>query len=149
MQNTCFFSCIQQVVFCIAQVLCLQTISLLPVPRLLIMKDMVRRLQELRHTEQVQRAYALNCGEGATVSYEIQIRVLREFGLADAAAELLQVGNSTKPFKIGSLVLDCQLLLTMKILWYSFGFCDVVLYVIFLNLQFVISNLNKYSIFYT
>lgn len=53
---------------------------------------MVRRLQELRHTEQVQRAYALNCGEGATVSYEIQIRVLREFGLADAAAELLQVG---------------------------------------------------------
>lgn len=65
---------------------------LFSVPRLLIMKDMVRRLQELRHTEQVQRAYALNCGEGATVSYEIQIRVLREFGLADAAAELLQVG---------------------------------------------------------
>ncbi|XP_049753575.1 BTB/POZ domain-containing protein 7 isoform X2 [Elephas maximus indicus] len=62
----------------------------IPVPRLLTMKDMVRRLQELRHTEQVQRAYALNCGEGATVSYEIQIRVLREFGLADAAAELLQ-----------------------------------------------------------
>ncbi|KFO21376.1 BTB/POZ domain-containing protein 7 [Fukomys damarensis] len=62
----------------------------IPVPRLLIMKDMVRRLQELRQTEQVQRAYALNCGEGATVSYEIQIRVLREFGLADAAAELLQ-----------------------------------------------------------
>lgn len=62
----------------------------IPVPRLLILKDMVRRLQELRHTEQVQRAYALNCGEGATVSYEIQIRVLREFGLADAAAELLQ-----------------------------------------------------------
>lgn len=52
---------------------------------------MIRRLQELRHTEQVQRAYALNCGEGATVSYEIQIRVLREFGLSDTAAELLQV----------------------------------------------------------
>ncbi|XP_044520969.1 BTB/POZ domain-containing protein 7 [Gracilinanus agilis] len=62
----------------------------IPVPRLLVMKEMVKRLQELRHTEQVQRAYALNCGEGATVSYEIQIRVLREFGLADAAAELLQ-----------------------------------------------------------
>lgn len=60
------------------------------------MKDMVRRLQELRHTEQVQRAYALNCGEGATVSYEIQIRVLREFGLADAAAELLQVEHNTE-----------------------------------------------------
>lgn len=52
---------------------------------------MIRRLQELRHTDQVQRAYALNCGEGATVSYELQIRVLREFGLPDGAAELLQV----------------------------------------------------------
>lgn len=89
------------------------------------MKDMVRRLQELRHTEQVQRAYALNCGEGATVSYEIQIRVLREFGLADAAAELLQVGSSPPLPKTGNLELDCQLLLIMKILWYSFGFCDV------------------------
>jgi hypothetical protein len=70
------------------------------------MKDMVRRLQELRHTEQVQRAYALNCGEGATVSYEIQIRVLREFGLADAAAELLQVGHNTEVGKgsLGTLV---------------------------------------------
>ncbi|KAI5615155.1 BTB/POZ domain-containing protein 7 [Silurus asotus] len=38
----------------------------------------------------VQRAYALNCGEGATVSYELQIRVLREFSLPDGAAELLQ-----------------------------------------------------------
>lgn len=62
-----------------------------PVPNLLVVKEMIKRLQELRHTEQVQRAYALNCGEGATVSYEIQIRVLREFGLSDAAAELLQV----------------------------------------------------------
>ncbi|NXY90202.1 BTBD7 protein, partial [Alcedo cyanopectus] len=62
----------------------------IPVPNLLVVREMIRRLQELRHTEQVQRAYALNCGEGATVSYEIQIRVLREFGLSDAAAELLQ-----------------------------------------------------------
>lgn len=62
----------------------------IPVPPLGVVKEMIRRLQELRHTEQVQRAYALNCGEGATVSYEIQIRVLREFGLSDTAAELLQ-----------------------------------------------------------
>uniref|UniRef100_A0A3P8UMA4 BTB (POZ) domain containing 7 n=1 Tax=Cynoglossus semilaevis TaxID=244447 RepID=A0A3P8UMA4_CYNSE len=62
----------------------------IPVPPLSVVKDMIRRLQELRHTEQVQRAYALNCGEGATVSYELQLRVLREFGLADGATELLQ-----------------------------------------------------------
>ncbi|KTF78829.1 hypothetical protein cypCar_00014555 [Cyprinus carpio] len=63
----------------------------IPVPRLAVVKEMIRRLQELRHTDQVQRAYALNCGEGATVSYELQIRVLREFGLPDGGAELLQV----------------------------------------------------------
>lgn len=79
---------------CSSSILCGWIVFLPSVPRLLILKDMVRRLQELRHTEQVQRAYALNCGEGATVSYEIQIRVLREFGLADAAAELLQVGTA-------------------------------------------------------
>lgn len=93
------FYCAYGVFFHLAQEFSLHAIFLLPVPRLLIMKDMVRRLQELRHTEQVQRAYALNCGEGATVSYEIQIRVLREFGLADAAAELLQVGHGIKLFK--------------------------------------------------
>lgn len=59
---------------------------------------MIRRLQELRHTEQVQRAYALNCGEGATVSYELQLRVLREFGLADGATELLQVSRKHRAF---------------------------------------------------
>ncbi|KAL0969067.1 hypothetical protein UPYG_G00222250 [Umbra pygmaea] len=62
----------------------------IPVPRLAVVKEMIRRQQELRHTEQVQRAYALNCGEGATVSYALQLRVLREFGLADGATELLQ-----------------------------------------------------------
>lgn len=61
-----------------------------------MVKDMIRRLQELRHTEQVQRAYALNCGEGATVSYELQLRVLREFGLADGATELLQVSRKQR-----------------------------------------------------
>ncbi|KAM6961266.1 LOW QUALITY PROTEIN: BTB/POZ domain-containing protein 7-like [Aplochiton taeniatus] len=62
----------------------------IPVPRVAVVKELIHRLQELRHTEQVQRAYALNCGEGATVSYQLQLRVLREFGLADGAAELLQ-----------------------------------------------------------
>lgn len=65
----------------------------LSVPQLSVVKNMIRRMQELRHTEQVQRAYALNCGEGATVSYELQLRVLREFGLADGATELLQVSR--------------------------------------------------------
>lgn len=63
------------------------------VPSLAVVKEMISRLQELRHTDQVQRAYALNCGEGATVSYELQLRVLREFGLLDGAAELLQVST--------------------------------------------------------
>lgn len=61
------------------------------VPSLAVVREMISRLQDFRHTDQVQRAYALNCGEGATVSYELQVRVLREFGLPDGAAELLQV----------------------------------------------------------
>lgn len=72
--------------------MCLYCVHL-SVPQLSVVKEMIRRLQELRHTEQVQRAYALNCGEGATVSYELQLRVLREFGLADGATELLQVSR--------------------------------------------------------
>lgn len=71
-------------------------------PQLSVVKDMIRRLHELRHTEQVQRAYALNCGEGATVSYELQLRVLREFGLADGATELLQV-KEDGIFRLGHL----------------------------------------------
>lgn len=62
-----------------------------------MVREMISRLQELRHTDQVQRAYALNCGEGATVSYELQLRVLREFGLPDGAAELLQVSPLEHP----------------------------------------------------
>lgn len=80
----------------------------------MVVKDMIRRLQELRHTEQVQRAYALNCGEGATVSYELQLRVLREFGLADGATELLQVsGNHI--FRQNSYLLFSDLLDIIKL----------------------------------
>ncbi|XP_064195634.1 BTB/POZ domain-containing protein 7-like isoform X1 [Anguilla rostrata] len=62
----------------------------IPVPRLAVVKQMTSRLQELRRAEPAQRAYALNCGEGASVSRALQLRVLRQFGLPDGAAELLQ-----------------------------------------------------------
>ncbi|KAJ8409069.1 hypothetical protein AAFF_G00240900 [Aldrovandia affinis] len=62
----------------------------IPVPRLAVVKQMTSRLQELRRTELVQRAYGLNCGEGGSVSHALQLRVLREFGLPDGGAELLQ-----------------------------------------------------------
>lgn len=71
--------------------ICIYVCVCVTVPSLAMVRKMISRLQELRHTDQVQRAYALNCGEGATVSYELQLRVLREFGLPDVAAELLQV----------------------------------------------------------
>ncbi|KAI1897942.1 hypothetical protein AGOR_G00088490 [Albula goreensis] len=62
----------------------------IPVPRLAVVKQMTGRLQELRRTDLAQRAYSLSCGEGASVSHALQLRVLREFGLPDGAAELLQ-----------------------------------------------------------
>uniref|UniRef100_UPI003AB0403E BTB/POZ domain-containing protein 7-like n=1 Tax=Centroberyx gerrardi TaxID=166262 RepID=UPI003AB0403E len=69
----------------------------IPVPRLPLVKQMIRRLQDLRRSEPVRRAVALNCGDGAAVGYELQVRVLREFGLPDAAAELLQNPNKFFP----------------------------------------------------
>ncbi|KAJ8269917.1 hypothetical protein GJAV_G00108250 [Gymnothorax javanicus] len=62
----------------------------IPVPRLAVVKRMMTRLQELRHTDLTQRAYGLNCGEGSSVSRALQLRVLREVGLPDGAVELLQ-----------------------------------------------------------
>lgn len=80
----------------------------LSVPPLSVVKEMIRRLQEIRHTEQIQRAYALNCGEGATVSYELQLRVLREFGLADGATELLQVSRKWGILKLLKYMFLCH-----------------------------------------
>ncbi|KAG9344864.1 hypothetical protein JZ751_010555 [Albula glossodonta] len=62
----------------------------IPVPRLAVVKQMTGRLQELRRMDLAQRAYSLSCGEGSSVSHALQLRVLREFGLPDGAAELLQ-----------------------------------------------------------
>ncbi|KAG5846901.1 hypothetical protein ANANG_G00119890 [Anguilla anguilla] len=62
----------------------------IPVPRLAVVKQMTPRLQELRRAEPAQRAYAPQLRRGASVSRALQLRVLREFGLPDGAAELLQ-----------------------------------------------------------
>ncbi|XP_071391699.1 BTB/POZ domain-containing protein 7 isoform X2 [Centroberyx affinis] len=69
----------------------------IPVPRLPLVKQMIRRLRDLRRSEPARRAAALNRGDGAAVAYELRVRVLREFGLPDAAAELLQNPNKFFP----------------------------------------------------
>ncbi|GCC34784.1 BTB/POZ domain-containing protein 7-like [Chiloscyllium punctatum] len=61
-----------------------------PVPPIDVAKTMFRRLKEIWQGDQVQRAYALNIGAGAAVTRAVYLRVVREFGLPDAATELLK-----------------------------------------------------------
>ncbi|XP_032870180.1 BTB/POZ domain-containing protein 7-like isoform X2 [Amblyraja radiata] len=61
-----------------------------PVPTVEVAKAMFRRLGEVWHSDQVQRAYALNIGAGAAVTQAVYLRVVREFGLSDATTELLK-----------------------------------------------------------
>ncbi|XP_067875040.1 BTB/POZ domain-containing protein 7-like isoform X2 [Heterodontus francisci] len=61
-----------------------------PVPPVDVAKTMFRRLKEMWQSDQVQRAYALNIGAGAAVTRAVYLRVVREFGLPDTAAELLK-----------------------------------------------------------
>ncbi|XP_069764972.1 BTB/POZ domain-containing protein 7-like isoform X2 [Narcine bancroftii] len=61
-----------------------------PVPQVDVAKAMFRRLREIWHSDQVQRAYALNIGAGAAVTQAVYLRVVREFGLPDATTELLK-----------------------------------------------------------
>ncbi|XP_059841145.1 BTB/POZ domain-containing protein 7-like [Hypanus sabinus] len=61
-----------------------------PVPPVDVAKSMFRRLREIWHSDQVQRAYALNIGAGAAVTQAVYLRVVREFGLPDATTELLK-----------------------------------------------------------
>lgn len=49
---------------------------------------MLTREKELRRSSATQRAYTLRLTDSVTVTREIQIRVVREFGLPDEAVEV-------------------------------------------------------------
>ena len=51
---------------------------------------MVQRQHDLQQMAISQRAYALPCSNKASVTYQIQLRVVREFGLPDSTVEVLQ-----------------------------------------------------------
>ena len=51
---------------------------------------MLAREKELRRSSATQRAYALRLTDSVTVSREIQVRVVREFGLPDEAIEVFE-----------------------------------------------------------
>ena len=51
---------------------------------------MLQREQELQATPQVQRANSLPCTDRRAVLCQIQLRVVREFGLPDSTVEILQ-----------------------------------------------------------
>lgn len=51
---------------------------------------MIQRERELQQTALVQRAYCLGCSHRWSINHQIQLRVVREFGMPDSAVEILQ-----------------------------------------------------------
>lgn len=51
---------------------------------------MLHREQELQRTKLIQKAYSLPYADKRAVTYQIKLRVVREFGLPDSAVEILQ-----------------------------------------------------------
>ncbi|XP_013414062.1 BTB/POZ domain-containing protein 7 [Lingula anatina] len=62
----------------------------IPVPNRETIGLMVKREQEIQQSRLVQKAYSLPCTDRRAVNHQIQLRVVREFGLPDSAVEILQ-----------------------------------------------------------
>ncbi|ESO97990.1 hypothetical protein LOTGIDRAFT_92273, partial [Lottia gigantea] len=62
----------------------------IPVPDRSTMILMMHREQEFRKSKLAARAYSLPCADKRMVTYNIQLRVVREFGLPDSTVEVLQ-----------------------------------------------------------
>ena len=59
------------------------------VPDREVIDAMRERELEVCHSKLVQRAYSLLCADRAAVIHQIQLRVVREFGLPDSAVKVL------------------------------------------------------------
>ena len=61
-----------------------------PVPDPTTMKYMIQREKELHESKLTSRALSLPYCDRRTVNYQIQLRIVREFGLPDNTVEVLQ-----------------------------------------------------------
>ena len=60
------------------------------VPDREVIEAMHEREFEICHGKVVQRAYSLLCADRAAIVHQLQLRVVREFGLPDSAVKVLQ-----------------------------------------------------------
>ena len=60
------------------------------VPDREVIDAMREREMELCHSKLVQRAYSLLCADRAAIISQVQLRVVREYGLPDSAVKVLQ-----------------------------------------------------------
>jgi len=63
---------------------------LVAVPDREVIDAMRERELEVCHSKLVQRAYSLLCADRAAIIHQVQLRVIREFGLPDSAVKVLQ-----------------------------------------------------------
>jgi len=69
------------------------------VPDKEVMQEMRRRESDLTRNKLAQRAYSLLSSDRLAVNREIQLRVVREFGLPDSAVEILQSSVDYTPHR--------------------------------------------------
>jgi len=73
---------------------------LVAVPDREVIDAMHERELEICHSKTVQRAYSLLCADRSAIVHQIQLRVVREFGLPDSAVRILHssaVGVLSQP----------------------------------------------------
>lgn len=63
---------------------------LIAVPDREVIEAMHERLRDVCHSKVVQRASSLLCADRSAIIHQIQLRVVREFGLPDSAVKVLQ-----------------------------------------------------------
>ena len=63
---------------------------IISVPNMETIQLMLQREQEIQSMPQVQRANSLPCTDRRAVLCQVQLRVVREFGLPDSTIEILQ-----------------------------------------------------------
>ncbi|KAK3583322.1 hypothetical protein CHS0354_038932 [Potamilus streckersoni] len=69
----------------------------IPVPDSNTLSLMMSREQEIQSSKQIQRALGLPCVDRRAIMYQIQLRVVREFGMPDLTVEVLKNSSYYHP----------------------------------------------------
>lgn len=78
------------------------------VPDSATMSAMLKREQKLRQSPSCQRAISLPLSSRHEINRQLRLRVVREFNLPDAVADLLEVSNTNSILEAYKINLRCE-----------------------------------------